>query len=177
MEESERQKVVDQFIASEKHLLGLVEGLSPAQWGFQTAPDRWSIAQIVEHVMAVEARITGAMKKMTAQAPAEGVRSAVPDERLWKGVPDRTTKLQAPPPVHPAGKFAETSEMLKEFQALRARTIELALTTEARLRHYLIPHMAFGEIDLYQWLIVLSLHGTRHAGQIAEIKADPGFPK
>jgi hypothetical protein len=36
--------------------------------------------------------------------------------------------------------------------------------------------MAFGELDLYQWLIVLSKHGERHALQIEEIKANPAWP-
>lgn len=126
--------------------------------------------------MAVEGRITGAIRKMTAQAPTDGVQSKVSDDALWKVVVDRSQKLDAPGPVQPTGKFPDTTEMLKEFRALRARTIEFALTTEAELRRYLIPHIAFGELDLYQWLIVLSLHGTRHAAQIAEIKATADFP-
>ena len=37
--------------------------------------------------------------------------------------------------------------------------------------------MALGELDCYQWLLVLSLHGSRHAQQMEEIKAAAGFPR
>ena len=52
-----------------------------------------------------------------------------------------------------------------------------AAATHGDLRNYVIPHMALGELDCYQWLLVLSLHGSRHAQQIEEIKAAAGFPR
>jgi uncharacterized damage-inducible protein DinB len=177
MEISERKQVLDQFAASEAQLLALTDGLTPQQWAFQTAPGRWSIAGILEHVMAVENRILRAIGKMSAM-PAQALeRSAVKDETLWKQVLNRTNPLSAPEAVQPAGKFSDTGELLNEFRATRARSVQFVASTDAELRGHLIPHMAFGELDLYQWLIVLSLHGSRHAAQIEEIKADRAFPK
>ena len=34
-----------------------------------------------------------------------------------------------------------------------------------------------GQMDLYQWLLMISTHGQRHILQIREVKASPGFPK
>ena len=36
---------------------------------------------------------------------------------------------------------------------------------------------AFGTLDGYQWLLLLSTHSERHTAQIEEVKADPNFPK
>ena len=179
MQPNERQQVLDQFAASEAHLLRLIHGLSPEQLRFRTAPGRWSIGEIMEHIIAVEKRILGAISKMTQQPSTRTERPdpAGRDQAVRQSIPDRTTPLKAPEAVHPAGKFMVVVEAVEELRGTRARTVEFVSVTHADLRGYLIPHMALGELDLYQWLIVLSLHGTRHAAQIEEIKADPAFPK
>lgn len=179
IEETERKQVLDQFAASEAHLLRLIDGLSPEQLAFRTAPDRWSIAEIIEHVIAVETRLTRAIAKTLTQ-PSTRTERPDPTHRdaaLWKSLVDRSTTLNAPEQVHPSGKFKIRVEIVEGLRATRSQTVEFAMTTEADLRGYIIPHMAFGDLDLYQWLIVLANHGTRHAEQIEEIKADPAFPK
>ena len=90
---------------------------------------------------------------------------------------NRTQRLQAPEPVRPTGQWPDTKELVAELRNTRERSMQFAATTEGDLRDHFIPHMAFGVLDCYQWLIVLSMHGARHALQIEEIKADPAFPK
>jgi hypothetical protein len=178
IETIERKQVLDQFAASEAHLLSLIDGLTPEQLAFRTAPNRWSIADIVEHVIAVESRLSRAIAKTIAQPSTRTDRPnpAERDAALWKAVVNRSTKLDAPEPVHPSGKFKVSVEIIDGLRGTRCKTVEFVTTTDADLRGYIIPHMAFGELDLYQWLIVLANHGTRHAAQIEEIKADPAFP-
>jgi len=178
METQERQWVLDQFHSSEAHLLELVKGLTPAQWSFREVPDRWSIAEIIEHVISVESRLTRAIQKML-QSPADPYKrpaTPVQDSVLQARGTDRDTKLNAPEQVRPAGKWPDTSELMTEFRKTRAATVAFVAETSAQLRNHFIPHMAFGELDLYQWLIVLSKHGERHALQIEEIKANPAWP-
>jgi hypothetical protein len=178
METHERELVLDQFNSSESHLLELVRGLTPSQWGFHETPERWSIAEIIEHVIAVETRITRAIQK-TLQSPADPEKrpaALVKDSNLQTNVTNRVNKLTAPEPVRPSGKWPDTAELMAEFRKTRAQTVLFVSETECNLRNHFIPHMAFGELDLYQWLIVLSNHGERHARQIEEIKANPGWP-
>jgi uncharacterized damage-inducible protein DinB len=172
------QQVLDQLAASEATLLRQLEGLTPEQFTFRPAPNRWSIAEIVEHIIAVEARVTRAITKSITQPPTgELPNLGHKDAALWKMVPNRTRTLDAPEFVRPTGRFTATTEASEHLTATRARTIHFAKTTEADLRAYQMPHMAFGDLDFHQWLIVLSLHGTRHAAQIEEIKSHPTFPK
>ena len=34
-----------------------------------------------------------------------------------------------------------------------------------------------GQLDAYEWLLLIGAHSKRHTEQIDEVKADPNFPK
>jgi hypothetical protein len=177
MEEHERQLVVDQLKASQARLLELVDGLSAEQWTFRPAEGRWSAAECLEHVIRVEQRILGVIeKKINEDAPVQG-RARVDDAVVSRAIPDRTQRREAPEPVRPTGQWPDSNELLAEFHKTRQRTTEFAAATQGDLRSYFIPYMALGELDCYQWLLVLSLHGFRHAQQMEEIKVSAGFPR
>jgi hypothetical protein len=180
MEKQERQLVLDQLAASKARLLELVDGLTPDQWTFRPAEGRWSIGECMEHVVRVETRVLGIIgTKLAEGAPEPEKRDPAhaKDAVVAQGVPDRTARREAPEPVRPTGQWPGPDELLAEFRKTRQRTTEFAATTQADLRSYFHPHGGFGELDCYQWLLVLSLHGSRHAQQIEEIKAASGFPR
>jgi hypothetical protein len=181
MNERERQLAADHLAASEERLSGLVDGLTAEQWSFHPGEGRWSIAECLEHVLRVENRIFGLIGKKL-EGPPEGRLGDGKDPSFEKDavvatmVPDRTNRREAPEPVRPVGQWPDTEELLAEFRKTRARTAQFVVETEGDLRSYSLPHPAFGDLDCYQWLLVLGLHGERHARQIEEIKADPGYP-
>jgi hypothetical protein len=180
MEQHERQLVQDQLAASETRLLELVDGLTPDQWKFRPGEGRWSIGECVEHVMRVEDRVFGIIAKKLAEDKPEPEKrdpAHAKDAVVAQGVPDRTTRREAPEPVRPTAQWPGADELLAEFRKTRQRTAEFAATTQSDLRSYFHPHGGFGELDCYQWLLVLSLHGSRHAQQIEEIKAASSFPR
>lgn len=173
----ERQLATHHLAASEERLCGLVDGLTAEQWSFHSGEGRWSIAECLEHVMRVENRIFGVIGKKLQGPPETGKKSALEDDAaIAKIIPDRTARREAPEPVRPVGQWTDTRELLAEFRKTRTRTAQFAAETEADLRSYFVPHPAFGELDCYQWLLVLGLHGERHARQMEEIKADPAYP-
>ena len=50
-----RQRPRMQYLEStKKNVLEATKGLSQAQWDFKPAPDRWSVAQVMEHIAASE---------------------------------------------------------------------------------------------------------------------------
>jgi len=178
MEIQERRLVLHQLASSEARMLELVEGLTPEQWGFRETPERWSIAEITEHVIAFENFVTRAIAE-TVKGPAE------PDKKALAAAKDpwvhglansRSAKFNARESVRPVGKWPDTTELIKELRKIRPRTIAFAGETQADLRNHFFPHIAFGDLDCYQWLVVLGQHAERHALQIEEIKAHPGYP-
>ncbi len=172
--------MTNQLAASRERLLNLVDGLTAEQWTFRPSEDRWSICDCVEHVTLVEHRLFGLIGKKL-EGPAENGSEAGPkhpqDEAVAEAVPDRSVRRQAPEPARPTGRWSDPKELLAEFEKARERTVRFTESTDADLRKYSAPHQAFGDLDCYQWLIVMSLHGERHARQIEEIKADPAFPR
>ena len=178
MESRERQLVLDQLASSEARLLELVEGLTPEQWSFHETSERWSIAEIIEHVILFENFVTRAIAESMEGPPEPEKRpmAAAKDPLVHGLANSRSTKFNAREAVRPAGKWPDTTELIKELRTIRARTIAFAGEIKADLSNHFFPHIAFGDLDCYQWLVVLGQHADRHALQIKEIKCHPGYP-
>jgi uncharacterized damage-inducible protein DinB len=178
MNERERQLATAELATSRQRLLGLVEGLNAAQWTFQPGEGRWSIGQCLEHVTRVENRVVGLIgQKLEGPAGTPKEDAHMVDAQLVAVVPNRENRREAPEPVRPLGQWTDGGELLAQFEETRARSTRFATETTAQLRSYFVPHAAFGELDCYQWLLLLGLHSERHARQIEEIKEHPEFPQ
>ena len=178
MEAHERRLVLEQLASSEARLLELVDGLTAEQWEFREAAGRWSIAEVIEHCIVFEEFIRGMIAE-TLDGVAEPAKmaGAAAKESLVLGLAEsRGTKFSAREAVRPVGRWVDMGEMVAELRKTRARTMEFVAETQADLRGHFFPHIAFGDLDCYQWLVVLGQHGMRHALQIEEIKADPAYP-
>lgn len=163
--------------SSEARLLRLVNGLTPEQWSFRETPERWSIAENIEHVILLESWISGIIVKILAEpADPEKTMPGPAKDELVRAL-SRTTKLNAREAMRPVGKWPDSAELMQEFRATRDRTLTFARETRANLRERCFAHISLGELDCYQWLLLLGKHGMRHAEQIEEIKANPAFPK
>jgi len=156
-------------------LVDSAAGLSPSQWDFKPAPDRWSIAEIIEHVVLIENRVHAIVGKMD-DAPLSDPDSnlARTDDFIVNEVPKRSTKFQAPEFVSPTHRWTGP-EALAHFVESRVKTIQLLAT--AVLRGHVVPHPIFGPWDGYQWLVAAAAHSARHTEQIREVKADAKFPR
>ena len=88
----------------------------------------------------------------------------------------RHTKLSAREALRPVGKWRDPGEMVAELCKARARTVAFAAETHANFRDHFFRHIAFGDLDCYQWLVLIGQHMYRHALQIEEIKANPAYP-
>jgi hypothetical protein len=45
------------------------------------------------------------------------------------------------------------------------------------LRRHFFRHPIFGDLDLYQWLLMIAAHCDRHRVQSEEVMASPEFPR
>jgi len=96
--------------------------------------------------------------------------------KLVENVAGRVTRFQAPEYLVPQGQWPD-EQLWKEFEAARLRTGEFARSTEADLRKHFYAHPVLGELDLYQWLLLISAHCDRHRAQSEEVMASAGFPR
>jgi hypothetical protein len=176
--EVDRQFAVEELEASAARLLEVTDGLSKAQWTFHKAPERWSIAENVEHLILFEGFIRGAVEQALSQ-PAQPEKSAAVAEkhsRVMGLVDVGDQRLVAREVARPRGLWPERDAATAEFRRVRAETVEFILATNAELRNHFFPHISFGDLDCYQWMLLLGRHALRHVKQIEAVKQDPRFP-
>ncbi len=170
----ERQRAMSELHASRKLLLDAMANLSEAQMKWKPAADRWSLAQLADHLALTEDHMLSLYRK-AASSPADPARkSAQKDEEVLASVRDRKQKMKAPEVIEPKEGYANSTKRLADFRTKRDQTIALVEATQDQdLRHKILPDF---EIDAYQVYLLLAAHTERHLGQIAETKAAPGFP-
>jgi DinB superfamily len=157
-------------------LLESTAGLTNAQCDFKPSPDRWSIAEIVEHVVIVEQRVHGIVGNLSnAPEPPAGWEQAEVDALVVRDVPNRSQRFQAPERVHPTQHWS-IEEALERFRNGRDVTLQL-LSSGSSLRGHVFAHPVLGPWDGYQWLMAAGAHGLRHTEQIREVKSSAGFPE
>lgn len=176
----EREAALKSLQATHDAFLKSIAGLSEKQWKFKPAPDRWSVAEVAEHIAVSESTIFGMVqgKVMTSPAtPEKRAEVAGKDEIILTKVPDRSRKAQAPEFLKPTNRWATEAELTKAFEDSRKATMDYVRTTNDDLRDHFGPHPLLGPLDAYQWILLISAHSERHTKQIEEVKADPNFPK
>jgi DinB superfamily len=174
---AEKDKALQYLETTKKNVLEATKGLSEAQWNFKAAPDRWSVAQVMEHIAASEDFIRGMLKEKVMMAPAGEAGRDVKktDEAVLAMVPDRTTKAQAPEPLVPTNRFGSPEGAIKHFVETRAATEDF-LKASTGLRDH-VADSPMGKLDGYEFVLLIAAHSERHTKQINEVKADPNFPK
>jgi len=178
--QQERDAALKSLQSTHDAFLKSISGLSEKQWKFKPAPDRWSVAEVSEHIAVSESTIFGLVEtKFMAGPPTPEKRAEIKatDEMILERVPDRSHKAQAPEFLKPTARFANEEDTIKAFEDARAKTMDYVKTTQDDLRDHIGPHPLLGPIDAYQWILLISAHSERHTKQIEEVKADPNFPK
>lgn len=177
--QDDRDRLVAHLEKTRKALADATAGLSAAQWNFKPAPDRWSVAECVEHLALSEDLIFQRVTERMLKSPAEPERKEATkgkEDLILKVIPDRSQKFQAPEPLVPRGKWATPEEALRHFRESRAHSIEYVKTTQDDLRGHFFDHPVVKTLDGYQWLLLMSAHTQRHTAQLLEVKANPDFP-
>ena len=175
---ADREKALKYLESTKQGVADATAGLSAAQWNFKPAPDKWSIAEVTEHIAAAEdflrARIVE--KVMVGPARPAGENVAEIDDMVLKMVPDRSHPAQAPDPLKPTNRFGSPEASLKHFTDARAATEDYLNKTQDLRDH--ATDSPFGKkLDGYEWILFIAAHSERHTKQIQEVKSNPNFPK
>jgi len=176
----EREAALKSLQASHDMFLKSIAGVSEKQWTFKPAPDRWSIAEVSEHIAVSESTLFGYVHNQIMTSPAAPEKRAevkVTDQQVLMMVADRSHKVQAPEFLKPTNRWATRQELVQAFEDSRKATMDYVRTTNDDLRDHFGPHPLLGTMDAYQWILLISAHTERHTKQIEEVKADPNYPK
>jgi hypothetical protein len=185
LEATEIEQARQYFDQTRQRVVDVTSGLSEAQWQFKPAPGRWSIAEILEHMVTVEERVLGPVRQglVNAPAPAADRNYREADAIIFAKIPDRSNKAEAPEAIHPTGKWTQ-AETLDRLGRNYARLIEFVESTPDLRAHELesppmkfITQGAYTTWDGYQWALAAAAHDLRHVHQIAEVKSEPNYPR
>ena len=175
---SERDRALQYLESTKRSVLEATKGLSLAQWNFKPAPDRWSVAQVMEHIAASEDFIRDNLLKekvMISPAGQHGRDVKKTDEAVVTMVTDRTHKAKAPEPLVPSNRFGSPDGSVKHFMESRAITEQFLKTTTGLRDH--VMDGPVGKMDGYEFVLFIAAHCERHTKQINEVKADLNFPR
>jgi hypothetical protein len=169
------QELIDYL---EPHRRGVREAVAavPAELHEEKpAPDRWSVAEVVEHLSMIEQRVAALLTMQVAAARANGVgpdadTSSVVASFVNPGnLVDRTNKIVAPKHVVPTGTVGTAAGMEALDRAHAAMVASLRNANGVSLEHLVQAHPVLGSMNMYHWIVALGLHDDRHAAQIREI--------
>jgi hypothetical protein len=175
--QADKDRAIQYLEKTKQGVIEATRGLSDVQWNFKAGPDRWSIAQCMEHIAAAEDFIRGIVVEKVMMAPAVPGRDLKKtDDAVVAMVPDRSQKAQAPEPLVPTNRFGSPDGSLKHFLESREKTEDFLKTTPG-LRDHAVDSPMGTKLDGYQFILLIAAHSERHTKQILEVKADPNYPK
>ena len=156
-------------------LRGSIDAIPSSLQRQRPTADRWSAAEVLEHLTLVErifgGRIIKALDEARSGLATEGAsRTPLPDA-VEERMQDRVNKRQAPETAQPTGAVdvaAGWATLESNHAALRQA---LAGCDGLALSQVSLDHPFFGTMTVYQWVELMAAHEARHTAQIREIGA------
>ena len=173
MTQREREHLVAHLEMTQSWLTDEVSSLSVAQLNYRPAPDRWTVAEVVQHLVVSEPNYWKLLHDALKQPPKKLNESATDADVLWYGI-DRTRHEKTSPDQNPKDQNIDAALALKKFLAMHVQLLAMARSSNEDLRGHAVPDWG---VDAYQCLLEISTHEQRHILQIREIKASAKFPK
>ncbi len=174
--ETDRQFTIDQFNRTRDELVNETKNLTPEQWAFHESADRWSIAEIVEHLALWEIIWAREISIGSRNKPQPELNeSAKPDSYYLDFIMETNPHVAADIAI-PTG-FIKGNDNLKFFLSRREQNLSFLKKTEVDMRaHFELTATSnprnMHQVYIYQWG-----HVDRHLRQIRKVKAHPNFPK
>ena len=133
------------------------------------------MAQLCEHLSMVEGSVTGLLGKVLGKAEAAGGARAEGAPFAPVSVEEfversREVKVEAPERLRPADS-TPLADSLARLRETRAALHALRPALERADGHAItFPHPSWGPLNLYQWLLFVGAHESRHLAQIEALK-------
>jgi hypothetical protein len=173
MKAGDRQRLLAHLEMTEHWLVSELGGLSPKQLTFRMTPESWSIADVTEHLAIAEPQYWQKVQDSMKQPATTEKLDATDAGILWYGI-DRTNRQKTGEARVPHGTYKTAGDALASFRKLRSTMRDYAQSTNDDLRS---RKLLEGNMDVYQWFLMISSHSQRHILQIREVKAHAAFPK
>ena len=167
------QELISYIDDRRRDLRAAADSVPRERWSAAPGESRWSVDDVLEHLVVVERRIASVLEAHIAEAKQAGLAremdesSQIEAMRLNRYV-DRGTRIVSRTPLPRAGMSPD--EALSALDQSRAALTAAIQTGDGfALGTLSAPHPAFGPLNLYEWIGFVGAHEGRHAAQIREI--------
>ncbi len=167
------REVFDYLVTARVHLQDAVRAVPAGARDARRTPDRWSVAEVLEHLAQANEGISRLLDKRVSAGRESGL-GPDPDTTsiLWTldvaRLLDRRERMEAPDQIRPTGSLSADAA----WQALQRADEKLQQSVIAAdglaLATITYPHRLLGPLNLYQWVAFAAAHEFRHAAQIRE---------
>jgi hypothetical protein len=148
-----------------------LDAVPESQHENRPAPERWSVAEVLEHLALVERRSSLVLRGVAQKSRAGVSMTSAPDARDFPKhlLLDRTRKITAAEAVRPSGTVS-VKQSLPMLEAARDEVkLLISQSGEEVFQAHAYEHPVFGPLNFRQWIEFLAGHEARHTAQIAEI--------
>ena len=168
------EEVINYLDTERDALREAVERVPPELRDKQPGADRWSVAQVLQHLGIIEKRIGLGMAKWVRDARTGGLGSETETNPVMSSLPlelitDRSQRRNAPEEVRPQGDIDARSAWATLQQSREALRAAFLAGDGLALSQVIQPHPVLGPINLYQWMLFVGSHEMRHTAQVNEI--------
>ncbi len=168
------EEVINYLDTERTALREAVERVPPELRDQQPRADRWSVAQVLQHLGIIEKRIGLGMSKWVTNARTGGVGPETEMSSVMNSLPlqliiDRSHRRNAPDEVRPPGDLDAKSAWAALEQSRETLRAAFLAGDGLALSQVIQPHPVLGPINLYQWMLFVGSHEMRHTAQVIEI--------
>jgi hypothetical protein len=160
-----------ELAADREALRAAVERVPPALRDRRPGPERWSVAEVIEHLAIVEGRIAALLTQLISGAPMmSGGDAPTGPVTLDRAVlRDRSQRITAPEPIRPTGQPDAQTAWASLEQSRSALLTTLGGAEGRDLAAVQRTHPRLGALNAYEWIASVGGHEERHTAQIHEI--------
>jgi hypothetical protein len=162
-------------------LMAVVRQLSQTQADWRPAPERWSVGEVLHHLVLSNRSFALVVGKLVERGRREGLAAQPDARRSWPRL--RTiADVNASGPVKNPDRVTPTHGL--PIEQLRRELVESHRSVESQIPDFVgldlaalrFPHPLGFELNLYQWADITGAHERRHLRQIEMVLAGEGFP-
>lgn len=169
----ERQFAIDHLNRSGRAFIDSIIDLNESQWYMRPGPGQWSAAECAQHLLETELYFfRPSIDKMLEDAanPKRVAETAGKDNMVIASMENREHKIKGQPWEELTDKIIDREALIAAFQAKRAENIAWLENAGENFRVHFIDFPGMGALDVYQFILFISAHTTRHTGQIQDIR-------
>ena len=164
-------ELIEHLEKSRSDLRAAVDAVPAELRDKQPSPDKWSTAQVLEHLAHTESSVTGLLERGMRKRERAGLKPATDASAVLptidaKKLLDRATKFTAPETVRPT-KNLNSEQAWQVLTNSRSSLLDTLKSADGiDVDSIRGPHPFLGELGFHQWIAFVGLHEARHAAQI-----------